>query len=158
MPAISRTRSTRPTVAPVIAVLVLSAALSGCGIFDPKPKFRADEPTAVLPQSFLYTPYEPMNDWLDTPVRIIVQDLPLDQVFSHPVFAGMNYRLHDMPTNNPAINFDGIGLTRRQLLWALAHEYGLQMTPIFRGPDSPAYIDIRAKPQSLGHVEKIEKR
>lgn len=147
-----------PTLAKAVVTLAACSVLGGCGLFDPKPRFRADEPTAVLPQNFLYTPYRPMNEWLDTPMRVIVQDLPLDQVFSHPVFAGMNYRLHDMPSDNPIINFDGIGLTRRQMLWSIAHEFGLQMTPIFRGPDSPAYIDIRRKPKAPSQAESAVKR
>ncbi len=142
----------RTFVGPIVAVLfalAVTAGFSGCRLLDPKPNLRADDPLVVVPARFLYTRYNPINEWLDEPVRVVIQDTPLTEVFELPVFARMKYRLSHMPVENPEVNIYSNGMSRRQILWSIAHENGLRMTPVYRGPDQPAYLDIRSKADLL---------
>jgi hypothetical protein len=127
------------------AALLLAVACPSCGLFDPKPKYKAVDPNAVVPQNFLFTRYTPLNDWLDTAVRVQIFDVPLTQVFNEPALSGLNYRWVNQPLSNPTIFIDKLGLTRRQLLWAIGQDYQLHMTPVF-GPDGrTATIEIRSR-------------
>lgn len=127
------------------AALLLALTCSSCGLFDPKPKYKAVDAKAVVPQDFLFTRYEPLNRWLDTAVRVQIFDVPLTEVIKEPCLQGLNYRIINPPVTNPTIFIDKVGLTRRQLLWSIGQDYQLHMTPVF-GPDGHmAYIEIRSR-------------
>ncbi|CAN5271479.1 hypothetical protein BH23VER1_BH23VER1_10800 [soil metagenome] len=130
------------TLAPAVFAVV------SCQAINPKPTYEAPAPHAVAPIRFLYNDYKPFNEWLDTPAHIIIEDVPLNDIFASPILQPMNYRLTNMPIENPEVNINSIGMTRRQLLWSLSHEYGLRMTPKYTGPDFPSFVEITGKDRS----------
>ncbi|MES2708384.1 MAG: hypothetical protein V4726_17450 [Verrucomicrobiota bacterium] len=137
------------------ATLLLALTCASCGLFDPKPKYNAVDPKAVVPQDFLFTRYGPLNAWLDTPVRVQIFDVPLTEVIKEPCLRGLDYRIVNPPLSNPTVFIDKIGLTRRQLLWALGQDYQLHMTPVF-GPDGrTAYIEIRSREARNDEKDRI---
>lgn len=138
------TPSFRAVAASLLSAAVL-VSLPGCKWLDPKPDFAAAYPDAVVPQSFLYSSYEPLNDWLDTKVRISIHEMPLRQVFQTAYLSPMRYMVTNLPHTEPLVTVESIGMTRRQFLFSLAHEYGLIMTPVFGAPGQPSYIDIRGR-------------
>ncbi len=128
-----------------LLVPLLMFCCSGCGIFDPRPTYKAADELAVVPPDFLFTRYEPLNRWLDTAVRVQIFDVPLSRVIHEPCLRGVNYRLVQAPVENPMIFIDKLALTRRQLLWSLAQDHQLHLTPVFDTPEGPAYIEIRSR-------------
>lgn len=100
---------------------------------------------AVVPPEFLFTRYEPLNRWLDTPVRVQIYDVPLSQIGNHPALRGINYRVVQPAVEDPLIFIDKIAMTRRQLLWSLAQDHQWHMTPVFDTPGVPASIEIRSR-------------
>lgn len=128
-----------------LLVSLLALSCSACGLLDPKPKYKAADPMAVVPVEFLFSRYEPLNRWLDTPVRVQIFDVPLSHVIHQPCLTGINYRVIEMPEDDPIIFLDKIALTRRQLLWSLAQDYQLHLTPVFDAHGGPARIEIRSR-------------
>ena len=126
-------------------VPVILFAFSSCALLDSKPRNQAADTMAVVPDEFLFTRYEPLNQWLDTKVRVQIFDVPLHEVFNQPCLKGLNYRIVQESKENPIIFVDKIALTRRQLLWSLAQNNQLHMSPVF-GPDGKtASIEIRSR-------------
>src|SRR5688572_4319933 len=130
---------------PFAAAAALSLFLPACSVVDrinPKPKGRAADPMAVVPGEFLFTRYQPLNTWLDEAVRVQIMDVPLTDVFRHPALRGLEYVIVKPPSTNPLITIDKLALTRRQLLWVLAQDYQLHMTPAFGPRGDVRYIEI----------------
>ena len=130
--------------------------LTGCNtmdkIFEPQPGGNAADPNAVLPQEFLFTRYAPLNQWLDTPVRVQIMDVPLMDVFNNPALRGLQYVVIKAPPENPMITIDKLALTRRQLLWSISHDHQLHMTPVFERKGPVSQIEIRSRSVDLpGH-------
>ncbi len=128
-----------------VLVPVLALCCAGCGIFDPKPRNKAADKMAVVPTEFLFTRYAPLNHWLDESVRVQIFDVPLSQVIHEPCLRGINYRVIQRPANDPMIFIDKLALTRRQLLWALAQDHQLHLTPVFDEARGTAFIEIRSR-------------
>lgn len=127
------------------AALLLAVLCPSCDVFGPKPKYKAVDPNAVVPPDFLFTRYAPLNSWLDTAVRVQIFDVPLTEVIHEPPLRGLNYQFINPPVTNPTIFIDKVGMTRRQLLWALSQDYQLHMTPVF-GPDGKsAVLELRSR-------------
>jgi hypothetical protein len=139
---------------PVISATLacISLCLPACSVMDqdnPKPKGHAADPHAVVPQDFLFSRYHPLNTWLDQAVRVQIMDVPLMDVFNHQTLRGLQYVVVKAPTSNPLINIDKLAMTRRQLLWCLAHDHQLHMTPAF-GPNGEVIsIEIRSRSVDL---------
>ena len=114
---------------------------------DPQPDLSPARKRALLPQEFLYTDYRPLNEWLDTSVRVDLKDVPLSDVFRQPPLSGLNHQLSDLPEgeDEPLVTIDELALTRRQLLWALAQDHKLAMLPKFDSQGGTSFIDIRAR-------------
>ena len=128
----------------LLAPLLLFSVAS-CGLLDPKPKYQAADKWAVVPADFLFTRYDPLNQWLDSSVRVQIFDVPLKQVYNEPALRGINYRVIQPPVENPSIFIDKIAMTRRQLLWSLAQDHQLHLTPLFDAAGGPAWIEIRSR-------------
>lgn len=128
-----------------LLVPVLALTCASCTLFDPKPPLRAADKMAVVPPDFLFTRYEPLNRWLDTPVRVQIYDVPLSRVVYEPCLRGINVRVIQPPVTDPVLFIDKIALTRRQLLWSLAQDYQLHLTPAFDTAGGPAAIEIRSR-------------
>jgi hypothetical protein len=128
-----------------LLVTLLVLCCSSCGLFQPKPKYKAADKMSVVPPDFLYSRYEPLNRWLDTKVRVQIFDVPLSQVIHEPALRGINYRVVQRPVENPLIFIDKIAMTRRQLLWSLAQDHQLHLTPVFDVDGGPAVIEIRSR-------------
>jgi hypothetical protein len=124
------------------------ACLAGCTVMDqvnPQPRGYAADPAAVVPGDFLFTRYQPLNAWLDEAVRVQILDVPLMEVFHHPALRGLEYVIVRPPPQNPLITIDKLALTRRQLLWALAQDHQLHMTPSFGAYGEIRYVEIRSR-------------
>jgi len=124
---------------------LLFFSLASCGLLDPKPKNQAADKLAVVPAEFLFSRYGPLNQWLDSMERVQIFDVPLKQVFNEPVLRGINYKVIQAPVENPTIFIDKIAMTRRQLLWSLAQDHQLHLTPVFSADGGPACIEIRSR-------------
>ena len=120
--------------------------LGSCGLFLPKPDFKPHDRRAVVPQDFLFSTYKPLNDYLDTPVHVQITEVPLTQVFDLPVLDALNYEWTRRPKDNPPVTVHRIGMTRRQLLWAMAQDHTLTMLPVIN-PRGHSYIEIRSREQ-----------
>ena len=141
---------TRPMISSMFRLFLPLVALTlvGCTLFDPKPPGKAFDKMAVVPPDFLYSRYEPMNRWLDTAVRVQIFDVPLTRVIYEPCLRGINVRVIQAPVENPNIFIDKLALTRRQLLWSLAQDHQLHLTPVFDANGGPAWIEIRSRQAS----------
>jgi hypothetical protein len=134
--------------------LVAGGVLSSCSSIqqqiDPEPNLSPARTRALVPQEFLYTDYVPLNDWLDTPVRVHITNVPLSEVFHQPALSGLNHSLLDMPDyseadGEPTVTIDELALTRRQLLWAIGQDYKLAMVPKFDQLGATSLIEISGK-------------
>lgn len=112
-------------------------------IFNPVPHYRIVEPKAVVPNSFLYNPHKVYNEWMDTPLRVHYHKVSIETVFSDAPFAGFHYELHDIPHDLEPVTIDALGQTRRQLLWAIAHDNSLKMTLLLTDGGLPSIVSIR---------------
>ena len=133
------------TLRSLFLLSVASLGLSSCEMFTMHGPFKPHNALAVIPRSFLFTHYEPLNRWLDTPVYVQIMDTRLMDVFQHPSLVGLNYRIMKAPKENPIITMHHLAITRRQLLYSLSQEYQLTMTPVFTNDGSMSYIDIRSR-------------
>lgn len=107
--------------------------------------FKPYDARAVIPQDFLYSKYQPLNRWLDTPVHIQIIDKRLLDIFNEPALQGLDLRVVKAPKLNPVVTMKHIAMTRRQLLWSLAQDYQLDMTLMFGEFGQGSYVDIRAR-------------
>lgn len=126
---------------PVLAVSLLCSTTS-CQL---RPGNYAADKMAVVPPEFLLTRYTPLNNWLDTKVRVQIFDVPLSRITQEPALRGIRYRLVQAPEENPLIFIDKLAMTRRQLLWSLAQDHQLHLTPVFNEYDGTACIEIRSR-------------
>ena len=124
---------------------IIFLSFSSCSLLGSRPRNQAADKLAVVPPEFLFSHYEPLNQWLDTKVRVQIFDVPLNRVFNHPCLKGINYRTVQPSNENPTIFIDKIALTRRQLLWSLAQNNQLHMTPVFDTNGGEACIEIRSR-------------
>ncbi len=82
----------------------------------------------VVPTDFLHSWDREYNNWMDTPVKVIYGNVPLDDVFNRHPFTRLKYRWAQTPPAMPIISVDQTGITRRQYLWSLAHDNNLRMS------------------------------
>ncbi|MCP4847445.1 MAG: hypothetical protein GY899_05800 [Verrucomicrobiaceae bacterium] len=110
-----------------VILLALVSALGSCGIFQEKPNPGLVEPNATVPEDFLFSWHKPFNEWMDSPVRVYYNKVPLEQIFENSPFIRLSYKFSEKPEEMPLVSMDTLGLTRRQLLWSIAHDNNLQM-------------------------------
>ena len=110
-----------------VILLALVPILGSCGIFQEKPNPGLVEPKAAIPEDFLFSWHKPYNQWMDSPVRVYYNKVPLDQIFDNSPFIRLSYQFSEKPEEMPLVSMDTLGLTRRQLLWSIAHDNNLQM-------------------------------
>jgi hypothetical protein len=127
----------------IFASLAAAILLGSCNLFDPVPHYRIVEPEAVVPKSFLYSPDDSYNAWMDTPLRVHYHEATLDWIFSDRPFADFHYRLCDIPSDMEPITIDALGQTRRQLLWAIAHDHNFKMTLLTTEGGLPSEVVVR---------------
>ncbi|HWB03821.1 MAG TPA: hypothetical protein VG796_12415 [Verrucomicrobiales bacterium] len=142
----------KPLPATFAALACVFFGLPSCSVMDytdPRPKNHAADPKAVVPQDFLFSRYQPLNTWLDQPVRVQIMDVPLMSVFDHQTLRGLQYSWVKPPNSNPLVFIDKLAMTRRQLLWALAHDHQLHMTPAFGPRGEVIAIEIRSRSVDL---------
>lgn len=128
----------------VALVLVAALLVSGCQLFEAKPDYKPYDVLGVVPQDFLFTTDDSFNAWLDTPVYVQMTAVPLLEVFEHPALQPLNYRWVTLPAFNTPITIYRVAITRRQLLWAIAHDHKLTMLPVLEA-DGVSYVEIRAQ-------------
>ncbi|MAW10937.1 MAG: hypothetical protein ACJ0IB_02245 [Verrucomicrobiales bacterium] len=124
-----------------LALLTLS--LSNCSILDQNPKPGLVEPSAAVPGDFLFSWHKPYNKWMDTPVRVYYNDVSLEEIFENDPLTGLSYKFVKSPETMPLVSMDSMGITRRQLLWAIAHENNLHMSLRSLPNGQPSQILIR---------------
>jgi len=131
----------------LIALLACSSALalSSCDLFLPKPNYALVQPKVVVPADFLYSPDNAFNEWMDTGVRVSYHKVPLDQIFRNAPFVKLKYEVYEKPEIMPLVTFDSLGITRRQLLWAVAHDNNLKMTLKTLPNGEPTAVVIRSR-------------
>ena len=139
----------------------LAVLLSACESYkkitgDPQPDNKVYDIGAVTPPEFLFTRSEALNQWLDTPVRVQIHDVPLMDVFHHNCLRGLQYAVIKRPQKNPAVTIDKIAMTRRQILWALSHDHQLHMTPAYNSKGNVSHIEIRSRTTDLPKLETID--
>lgn len=127
----------------IFASLAAATLLGSCNLFDPVPHYRIVEPEAVVPTSFLYNPDDSYNAWMDTPLRIHYHEATLEWIFSDRPFTNFRYSLHDIPSDMEPVTIDALGQTRRQLLWAIAHDHNLKMVLLTTEGGLPSEVIIR---------------
>ena len=126
------------------ALLVLiTIALISCSIFNPKPKPGLVEPKAAVPADFLFSWHAPYNKWMDSPVRVYYNEIPLEEIFKNAPLTGLSYNFINKPKESPLVSIDSIGITRRQLLWSIAHDNNLSMSLKSLPNGHPSEIIIR---------------
>jgi len=122
---------------------ISSMLLTSCDIFLEKPRHKLVEPKAVVPGSFLFSWDKEYNAWMDTPNRIYYHNTPLSEVFQNEPFTRLVYELYDMPAEQPLVSIDSLGITRRQVLWVLCHDYNLKMSLRSLSDGKPESVIVR---------------
>ncbi|MFT4547011.1 MAG: hypothetical protein ACI8XO_003807 [Verrucomicrobiales bacterium] len=127
----------------LLVALAVATLLGSCNVFDLEPRYRVVEPEAVVPKSFLYNPDQTYNDWMDTPLRVHYHETSVSAIFSDQPFENFSYELYDIPSDMKPVSIDALGQTRRQLLWAIAHDNNLKMTLLTTEGGRPSVVVIR---------------
>ena len=128
----------------IAGVLFAVATLfSSCNLFLEKPKNTLVLPKVVVPHDFLFSWDKEYNEWMDTPNQIHYHNVPITEVFQSAPFTKLEYELYDLPDEPILVTFDSLGITRRQLLWALANDYNLKMNLRSLSDGKPETITVR---------------
>ncbi|MEC7357099.1 MAG: hypothetical protein VYC09_01530 [Verrucomicrobiota bacterium] len=126
-----------------VLLILIPIALISCSIFNPKPKPGLVEPKAAVPADFLFSWHAPYNKWMNEPVRVYYNEVPLEEIFKNAPLLGLSYNFIKKPNKTPLVSIDSIGITRRQLLWAIAHDNNLSMSLKSLPNGHPSEIIIR---------------
>ena len=126
-----------------VLLILIPIALISCSIFNPKPKPGLVEPKAAVPADFLFSWHAPYNKWMDEPVRVYYNEVSLEEIFKNAPLLGLSYNFIKKPKKTPLVSIDSIGITRRQLLWAIAHDNNLSMRLKSLPNGHPSEIIIR---------------
>jgi len=126
-----------------ILLVLIPIALISCSIFNPKPKPGLVEAKAAVPADFLFSWHAPYNKWMDSPVRVYYNEVPLEEIFKNAPLTGLSYNFIKKPKEIALVSIDSIGITRRQLLWAIAHDNNLSMSLKSLPNGHPSEIIIR---------------
>ena len=124
-------------------LILIPIALISCSIFNPKPKPGLVEPKAAVPADFLFSWHAPYNKWMDSLVRVYYNEIPLEEIFKNAPLTGLSYNFINKPKESPLVSIDSIGITRRQLLWSIAHDNNLSMSLKSLPNGHPSEIIIR---------------
>lgn len=136
----------------LLPTLALALCLGACGIFVEKPTPSLVEPRAAVPRDFLFSWHEPYNEWMDAPVRVYYNKVPLDQVLANPPFTRFKYHVVEKPETMPIVTIDSLGISRRQLLWSMAHDYNLHMSLKTLPDGHPSEVLIRYRGDGGGNI------
>ncbi|MEM7145950.1 MAG: hypothetical protein AAF591_12505 [Verrucomicrobiota bacterium] len=109
------------------ALLVILLVLGSCNL--PPRGFDYAEQKAVIPNYFLLTGYEPLNDWLDEPLPIRMHNVRIEEALHMRPLGGIQYRIEHYPHGDEIelFSIDSPGMTRRQLLWGIARHFSVGM-------------------------------
>ncbi|MEM9479833.1 MAG: hypothetical protein AAGA58_09300 [Verrucomicrobiota bacterium] len=138
-----RIHSFNPTLRAGILAIAALVGLSSCNLFAPYPPEKTSDHRAVVPSDFLFSWDKDYNHWMDTPVRILYDNVPLSEVFTRHPFTRLVYDLQSLPPEMPLVTTDHLGISRRQYLWSLAHTYNLRMSLRTTSSGEPETVLIR---------------
>ena len=110
------------------AALLLVSCVTGLEFIDSRGMFRGTEGRVVIPANFLYSGSDALDDWLNEPYKLRFDEMSLRDVFTTHPLNSMRYRFEALPTDRPTFNMNSVAITRRQLLYALAESYDLEMS------------------------------
>jgi len=142
---------------PLLLLTALALPLAGCDIFVEKPSPRIVEAHAAVPREFLFSWHEPYNEWMDTPIRVYYNKIPLDQIFKESPFTSLSYRFIEQPPEMPLVTVDTLGISRRQLLWSIAHDNNLHMSLKTLPNGHPSEVIIRHRGDTTKYRGTIER-
>ena len=125
------------------ALIATPITLGSCGILEQRPKPGLVEPSAAVPGDFLFSWHTPYNKWMDSPVRVYYNEVSLEEIFENAPLSGLSYNFIKKPDQIPLVSMDSIGITRRQLLWAIAHDNNLHMSLKSLPNGHPSEVIIR---------------
>ena len=145
----------RPLAA--IALGSIALAASGCDIFVAKPTPSLVQPHAAVPRTFLWSWHKPYNEWMDAPVRVYYNKVPLDQIFEGSPFNNLSYRFIEQPKEMPLVSVDTLGISRRQLLWSVAHDNNLHMSLKTLPNGHPSEVIIRHRGDTTKYRGRVER-
>jgi hypothetical protein len=114
-------------VVKILAVLAVLMTFSSC---NQVPRgFDEAEQKAVIPNYFLLTGYEPMNEWLDTPYQVLLRKVSMEEALNTWPLNDIRYRIEHYPSGDDLewFSLNSPGMTRRQLLWGIARHFGVSM-------------------------------
>lgn len=131
------------TLSKFVGLALISLLLSNCSIFEQRPKPGLVEPSAAVPVDFLFSWHKPYNKWMDTPIRVYYNEVSLEEIFKNDPLTGLSYKFVKKPEIMPLVSIDSMGITRRQLLWAIAHDNNLHMSLRSLPNGQPSQILIR---------------
>lgn len=126
-----------------LAIASTIVLFSNCSVFEQKPKPGLVEANAAVPVDFLFSWHKPYNKWMDTPIRVYYNEVSLEEIFKNDPLTGLSYKFVKEPDAMPLVSIDSIGITRRQLLWAIAHDNNLHMSLRSLPNGQPSQILIR---------------
>jgi hypothetical protein len=115
------------SVVKILAVVLVIAGFTSC-VQAPR-GFEWAEQKAVIPNYFLLTGYEPMNDWLDAPLPVRLHEVTMTEALNMPPLNEVRYRCEYYPSGDDISLFsiDSPAMTRRQLLWGISRNFGASM-------------------------------
>ncbi|MEM8952551.1 MAG: hypothetical protein AAGD22_00225 [Verrucomicrobiota bacterium] len=111
----------------MVGTVLAFIVFGGCNL--PPRGFDWAEQKAVIPNYFLLTGYEPLNEWLDTALPIRMQMVTMEKALHMKPLTGVHYRIEYSPHDDEITPFsiDSPGMTRRQLLWGIARHFRVGM-------------------------------
>lgn len=144
------------------ALAAICALSVSCGLFMESATPGLVEPRTAVPRDFLFSWHEPYNEWMDTPVRVYYNKIPLDQIFHNDPFDRLSYRFIEKPSPMPLVSVDTMGLSRRQLLWSIAHDNNLHMSLKTLPNGHPNEVIIRGRGEDgsrkTGHTDNYRRK
>lgn len=140
-----------------LLMLAILSSAAGCGWFVERPTPGIVNPHAAVPTTFLFSWHEPYNQWMDTPVRVYYNKVPLDEIFQNSPFDTLEYRFLEKPEEMPLVSIDSLGISRRQLLWSIAHDYNLHMSLKTLPNGHPNEIIIRYRSDESTYRGRVDR-
>ena len=146
--------TTFPAMIARIILLATCTFLCSCGLFQEKPNPGLVEPNAAVPEDFLFSWHKPYNEWMNSPIRVYYNKVPLEEIFENAPFIRLVYHFNEKPEEMPLVSMDSLGITRRQLLWSIAHDNNLQMILKTLPNGHPSEVIIRDRGNNNKNQDK----
>ncbi len=91
---------------------------------------------------------------MNSPIRVYYNKVPLEEIFENSPFIRLVYQFNEKPEEMPLVSMDSLGITRRQLLWSIAHDNNLQMILKTLPNGHPSEVIIRDRGNNNKNQDK----